>query len=374
MITISLCMIVRNEENSLARCLGSVEGITDEIVIVDTGSTDKTKELAASFGAVVFDFVWIDHFAAARNFSFSKATSDYILWLDADDFIEEKDRQKILRIKHTLTPDVVAVSMNYNLSFDSDGNVISSLRRNRLVKRECNFQWIGPVHEYLEVFGYPLMSDAAITHSKDKVHTDRNLRIYRARAEAGEAFSPRDLYYYANELRENGFFEEAADYYHRFLDTDKGWIEDNYQACLKLALCYEQLAQPKRQAEALLRTLQYDIPRSEFCCRYGAFLFGQEKYNDAAYWYELATALPERTANMGMQDKITMTWLPHLQLCLCYDRLGQYERASYHNEAAAYYAPSHPSMKYNRDYFKQRLGAAYTELEWRAPQDRGRNE
>lgn len=92
MITISLCMIVRDEENGLGRCLDGVKDIADEIVIVDTGSTDRTKEIAAEYGAVIYDFEWIDDFAAARNEAFSKATKEYILWLDADDTIEEIDR------------------------------------------------------------------------------------------------------------------------------------------------------------------------------------------------------------------------------------------------------------------------------------------
>ena len=85
MITISLCMIVKNEERTLARCLDSVAGITDEIVIVDTGSSDRTMEIAAQYTDRIFMYEWADDFAAARNFSFDQATQEYILWLDADD-------------------------------------------------------------------------------------------------------------------------------------------------------------------------------------------------------------------------------------------------------------------------------------------------
>ena len=74
MITISLCMIVKNEEAVLARCLDSVKEVVDEIVIVDTGSTDKTKEIAAQYTDLVYDFAWDDNFSAARNASFARAT------------------------------------------------------------------------------------------------------------------------------------------------------------------------------------------------------------------------------------------------------------------------------------------------------------
>src|SRR6478736_10083902 len=82
---VSLCMIVRNEEQNLAACLGPVVDLFDEIIIVDTGSHDKTKEIAKRFTLHVFDFTWCDDFSAARNESLDHATGDWIFWLDADD-------------------------------------------------------------------------------------------------------------------------------------------------------------------------------------------------------------------------------------------------------------------------------------------------
>lgn len=85
--TLSVCMIVKDEEASLARCLSSIQGLADEIIIVDTGSTDKTKEIAAQFTRNIFDFSWCDDFAAARNESMKQATGDWILILDADEVL-----------------------------------------------------------------------------------------------------------------------------------------------------------------------------------------------------------------------------------------------------------------------------------------------
>ena len=78
MITISVCMIVKNEEAQLAACLDSLKPIADEIIVVDTGSSDSTKEIAARYTDRIYDFPWIDDFAAARNFAFSKAKMEYI--------------------------------------------------------------------------------------------------------------------------------------------------------------------------------------------------------------------------------------------------------------------------------------------------------
>lgn len=204
MISISLCMIVKNEEAVIGRCLDSVQKIADEINIVDTGSVDKTKDIAARYTDRIFDFKWIDDFAAARNFSFQQATSDYILWLDADDVFTKKDQELLLDLKRTLDPDIDAVSMKYHLAFDEENNVTSSLRRYRLVKREKSFKWIGAVHEYLEVYGKLHHSDAAVSHLPLSHDADRNLRIYEKMASSGKDFSPRDLFYYANELCDHG--------------------------------------------------------------------------------------------------------------------------------------------------------------------------
>jgi glycosyltransferase involved in cell wall biosynthesis len=95
---VSLTMIVRNEEQNLPRCLESVRGLFDEIVVVDTGSTDRTKEIASEFGAFVVDFDWIDDFAAARNVALDHATGDYAFWLDADDVVEPRERKKLEKL------------------------------------------------------------------------------------------------------------------------------------------------------------------------------------------------------------------------------------------------------------------------------------
>ena len=98
---ISLCMIVKNEEKNIAKCLNAVKAIADEIIIIDTGSTDKTKEIAKSFNASIFDFKWQNDFSKARNFSLSKAAKEWILILDADEVIANEDLAKIGELTRT---------------------------------------------------------------------------------------------------------------------------------------------------------------------------------------------------------------------------------------------------------------------------------
>ena len=93
--TISLCMIVKNESHNLHRCLQSVQGFVNQIIVVDTGSEDNTVEIARSYGAEVHFFEWCDDFAAARNYSLSFATGDWILILDADEKLIISDQEVI---------------------------------------------------------------------------------------------------------------------------------------------------------------------------------------------------------------------------------------------------------------------------------------
>ena len=224
MKSISLCLIAKNEEEVIGRCIESVIDIIDEIIVVDTGSTDKTIEIAEKYGAKVYNFTWIDDFAAARNYSFSKATKEYIFWLDADDILFPGDKEKFKELKEGLDGTVDAVSMNYVLAVDENNNPASSLRRNRLVKRSNNFLWIGKVHEYLEVYGNMISSDVSILHQKNKPYTDRNLRIYEGMLKNNNEFSPREQFYYANELFDHGRYDEALDMYRKFVDGKKGWV------------------------------------------------------------------------------------------------------------------------------------------------------
>ncbi len=95
MATLTLCIITKNEEKYLEQCINSVKSIVDEIIAVDTGSTDRTKEIAKKFNAKIYDFEWSDSFSAAKNEALSRATKDWILVMDADEVIEEKCLEKI---------------------------------------------------------------------------------------------------------------------------------------------------------------------------------------------------------------------------------------------------------------------------------------
>lgn len=354
MITISLCMIVKNEENVIARCLNSVKDIVDEIIIVDTGSTDHTKEIIKSYSDKIFDFNWIDDFSAARNYSFSKASKNFILWLDADDVMLEEDRLKFKQMKETLEETVDVVMMKYNVGFDDKGNVTLSYFRERLLKRTYNYKWSEPIHEYVEIHGNIINSDISITHKKEHTTAShRNLSIYEKILAEGKNLSTRGIYYYARELYYNEKYDEAIKYFNEFLDNEKGWVEDNISACFELSKCYNYKNDKKDMIRVLLKSFEYDTPRAEICCQLGYYYFEKMDYEKAIFWYKMATELKKPVGSWGFFSHDCWGYIPCIQLCVCFDKMGNREAAIKYNDKAAEYKPEDPAVIYNKDYFER---------------------
>ncbi|MEN6485396.1 MAG: glycosyltransferase, partial [Syntrophobacteraceae bacterium] len=149
--TVSLCMIVRNEEHSLPGCLESVKGLVDEIVIVDTGSTDQTAKVARSHGARVIPFTWTDDFSAARNESLRHAQGDWIFYLDADERLIRAGVEDCLRAAAAIPGvDARSVLIKNRLSeAEDDFNITSNIR---LFRRIPGIRFEGEVHERVELF------------------------------------------------------------------------------------------------------------------------------------------------------------------------------------------------------------------------------
>ena len=144
-MTISLCMIVKNEEDVIGRCLESVRGCFDEIIIVDTGSIDKTKNVCSKYTDIIYDYCWSDDFSAARNFAFSKAKSEYLFWLDADDIIEKEDLNKIIELKKGSAL-YDTYMFKYVVSESNDG-IQLEFYRERLVRNCSKSIFRGFIHE-----------------------------------------------------------------------------------------------------------------------------------------------------------------------------------------------------------------------------------
>lgn len=354
MSSISLCMIVKNEEETMARCLRCVKDIVDEMIVVDTGSTDRTKEIAAAEGAEVFDFLWREDFAAARNYAFSLAVSDYCMWLDADDVLDKEDQRRLAQWKERLEqeqPDVVM--MPYDVAFDEEGQPTFTYFRERILRRGPLSHWQGRVHEVITPWGKVLYGDVHVRHKKEKPHdADRNLRIYETMLAEGCVLSARELYYYGRELYYHDRNEEAAEIFRKFLKHPDGWLENRLEASRQLAECYGRMGEGKKQLQTLYESFLLDLPRAETCCMLGGIYFEQGEWRKAAFWYETALRTEKEHAGGFVQEEC-YGYLPCIQLCVCYDRLGERQKAETYNEMAALWKPNAPAVVYNRSYFKQ---------------------
>ena len=354
MISISLCMIVKDEEKVLARCLDSVKDAVDEIIIVDTGSRDGTKEVAGGYTGYIYDFPWQDDFSAARNEAFSKASMEYCMWLDADDVLPGGSAEKLLQLKAELPTDTDMVMMPYEMIFDEKGNPGFSYYRERLVRNNGRYLFQGRVHEAIPISGKVLYREIPVHHRKEEEKdSKRNLKIYQSMEKAGEPFDSRALYYYGKELLVHGQYEKSIRILKKFLQQKEGWVENQIDGTRQLAWCYEQIGEKRKTLQALLKGLEYDVPRAETCCALGRYFANEKKYSQAAYWYQQAFQAPKNARSGAFIQEECYGFLPAISLCVCYDRMGQFELAQHYNELAGQYQPQSPWYLKNKEYFSQ---------------------
>lgn len=189
MFTLSLCMIVKDEEQTIERILNCAKQFCDEIIIIDTGSKDNTKSICKKFTNFVYDFDWQDDFAKARNYSFSFATKDYIIWLDADDYITEENIAKILTLKNS-NEYADFFMLKYVMGFENTYPTFEFYRE-RIIKNTKNIKWEGFIHEAISPYGKIIYKDIQIEHRKEKENPPkRNLKIFRNAIKKKQNFLP----------------------------------------------------------------------------------------------------------------------------------------------------------------------------------------
>ena len=323
MIEISVCMIIKNEEDVLARCLNCVKQFADEMIIVDTGSDDQSRKIAETYTDKVFDFVWCDDFSKARNFAFEKATKDFRMWLDADDVILDEDIQKIKDLKQRLTLDVDIVLMKYHTAFDQDENPIFTYYRERLINANSHFKWQGVIHEVIPLIGKLQYEDIAITHRKEHVaDPDRNIKIFEGLIQKGVSFSPREQFYYARELYYHQRYAEAIDQFQAFLNGKQGWIENNIDACEMMGYCCYYVNREEDALRCYFESFLYDVPRAELCCDIGQHLFDRGQWMQAMYWFEAAIHCQMNLESGGFVRRECYDEFPNERIAICKEMLN----------------------------------------------------
>lgn len=224
---ISLCIIAKNEEAFIHHCITSARPWVNEVIIVDTGSSDKTKEIAENLGALVWDFPWIDDFSAARNFSLEKATGDWILVMDCDEEIDTSTGQKLLEAVKSATYDAYYVKVKNLLPGDNGVSVYSI----RLFRNLPQFRFQGQIHEQisksiLEYSEKKRIGHIALTllhhgYNPQLVNINakisRNLKLLEAQEKSG-AIDGFHLYNVGVEYIRQGQFQKALE---KFIESLK---------------------------------------------------------------------------------------------------------------------------------------------------------
>lgn len=326
MVTISLCMIVKNEERILARCLDSLKGLMDEMIIVDTGSTDRTKEIAAAYTDQIFDFAWTGDFSEARNFAFSKAKMEYIYSADADEVLDVENREAFLRMKQVLLPEIEIVQMYYanQLSNGTIYNYDKELRP-KLFKRSRTFRWQGAIHEQVGLTPVIYDSEICIQHLPEENHKDRDLAAFARLVEKGEPLDKRLHNIYAKELFISGdardFLTARAFFKASCADENRGEDELMEAACVA--------ARAARLAKDTADFFKYAMKAvtaggcAEICCELGSFYRERQDYDEAVIWFYNAAYETESVLNIHSGGD-----LPLRELAGCYREMGNEEQAA----------------------------------------------
>lgn len=351
-MSLSVCLIVKDEEEVISRCLSCVKKFADEIVVVDTGSTDKTVEEVKKFTDKIYFFKWVDDFSAARNFGIEKATCDYVMWLDADDIITDEDCRKIKELVDKSDFDMAFLP--YAAAVE-EGNPTFVYYRERIFRRSKNYRFGGAVHEAVTPQGNIIYGDATVLHKKVKPGEPlRNLRILQKQIALGICLNEREKFYYGRELFYNGMYRESIAVLEDFLHGN-GWVENKIEACLNLYRAYTAIGEKNKALNSVLRSFLYAPPRSEACCILGAHFFGQNDVSCAIYWYQLALHCKNNAQEGAFVNLDFSGFIPYIQLCVLYDRLGDTEKANSYNEMAGSLKPGDENYLYNKQYFQSKL-------------------
>jgi glycosyltransferase involved in cell wall biosynthesis len=335
--SISLCMIVKNEEENLARCLNSIRNVVDEIIIVDTGSTDRTVEIAKSFGARVFNHPWEGSFSKARNYSLKYATCEWILYLDADEELHKDDAPKLKEIVKSGNYEAVFLVIKNkfeNSTQESYANVI------RLFRNFIGIYYEGIVHNTIRGYGKHLNSSLRIIHhgynlSKDKMKEKflRTTTLLKEQIKTDEHNPVPHMYLGVSYLGENMYDEAITESKKTLaLVKKKTALRDFLASYYVISAAYLKKKNLKESEKYALKAIEIDDQFIDSFCilsliyydskEYDRFLQNAESYLNL---WDNITIHPGKS-NTFTSHTIGHKWKIHLLLGFYYLLNGQDEK------------------------------------------------
>ncbi|MBI5700573.1 glycosyltransferase [Candidatus Saganbacteria bacterium] len=317
-MSISACMIVKNEEEMLKRTLLVLKQGVDEIILVDTGSTDNTIKVAEENSAKIFHFKWIDNFSAARNESLKRAKSDWIIWIDADEMIKIEDWANLKEFLKTAKEDAYSLEIReckpgtYN--YDDTYSRVKVLRNNKGIHFERAFNEQLYSTEGKAVSG-EVIPNVAIYHwgarlTKDakELKKERNIRILQAQVES----NPNDPYFHfflASNYNEIGKTEEAVSEFRKTIDLTPS---ENIliSAYTSIAFGLYKLKRAKEAFNMAKAAMAIDPNEAGAYCLIGLILGGAGSYKEAIDILEYASKIDPTKARSASQNLRNTKYLP----------------------------------------------------------------
>ncbi|MFD7524826.1 glycosyltransferase [Paenibacillus chitinolyticus] len=338
--TISLCMIVKDEERSLDRCLSSVQGIVNEIIIVDTGSIDRTKEIASKYTDKIYDFEWVNDFSKARNYALSFAKSDYILQLDADEMLENTaDFKEVL-----LDKDFYYIQIKNDLG----GGMSVSHQFIRLFKNTPSTKYTGSLHEQVQFDHSQASYDFLpcwIRHDgyqneviKSKKKSERNLKIIQKEI----SYNP-NAYTYHNlgmQYINDGRFNEALEALKKSYSMGKNY-SFSQKVLLEIMRCLHEMEQFREVISVGRGAVELYPDVTDLWYQLGLSFLEMQQVKDAEFCFKQCLEIGEETGNrLFYHYEGTGSFMAHGKLAEIYVLEGNKILALEHLYRAANLAPN----------------------------------
>jgi glycosyltransferase involved in cell wall biosynthesis len=337
--SVALCMIVKDEAETLERAIRSALPVVDEVVVgIDDRTADESEAIARQlarelaeehdgFRFVVFPFAWTDDFSAARNEALERCRADWVLQLDGHELLSAASVESFRKMMDVLPPETEAVGFRLRLQPEDHSHVGIQLR---LFRNDGRIRYDGAVHNELVVDKEKTIGLADVVIDHVRTHSNRDERT-RARNEmvprrmrerlAEDPTDTKALYYLGLHAHEAGEYAEATGYYERYLDVSVH-PEERYKVLWHLGRCRYLLGEHDAAHEVFLRGTRERWDLAECYVSLGEMALAAEQYAEAEHWFKLACDRELPLSGIFFSEDF-YTGLPYHKLCELYERAGE---------------------------------------------------